>query len=134
MNTNKHSKLSTQVLTLSPALAFQPVTMKTDASSKGLGVCLVQNIIPVADVSRALTQTGQGYSQIEKEMLSVVLGCSKFRTHVYDKSVCVETDHKPLETVIQKPFAQTVYIIKNLAYNIQLEYIPGKKLLIPDAL
>ncbi|KAK2571051.1 Transposon Ty3-I Gag-Pol polyprotein [Acropora cervicornis] len=49
-----------------------PVEIQTDASSSGLGACLMQGGQPVQYASRALTETEKRYSQIEKEMLSVV--------------------------------------------------------------
>ena len=46
--------------------------LKCDASSTELGAALLQEGHPVAYASRALTQTEQGYAQLEKELLAVV--------------------------------------------------------------
>ena len=49
-----------------------------DASSEGLGACLLQGDQPVAYASRSLNSTVRNYTQIEKEMLAIVFGTSKF--------------------------------------------------------
>ena len=94
-----------------PVLAYfnprQPVKLSVDASSKGLGAVLLQNDHPVAYASRALTDTQQRYAQIEKEMLAVVYGCTKFYDYIYGMpKVEVESDHKPLEAILRKPLHQ----------------------------
>lgn len=53
---------------------------------------------------RALTPTEQRYAQIEKEMLAVVFGCSRFHKLIYGMTdVIIESDHKPLESLMTKP-------------------------------
>lgn len=64
---------------------------------------MLQEGQPVAYASRALTDTECRYAQIEKEMLAVVFGLEKFNQCVYGKCVDVESDHKPLEAISQKP-------------------------------
>uniref|UniRef100_A0A2C9LN25 Reverse transcriptase/retrotransposon-derived protein RNase H-like domain-containing protein n=1 Tax=Biomphalaria glabrata TaxID=6526 RepID=A0A2C9LN25_BIOGL len=49
----------------------KPVTIQCDASSKGLGACLIQEDKPVAYTSRSLTETECRYAQIEKEIAAV---------------------------------------------------------------
>lgn len=78
------------------------VTLSVDASSEGLGAVLIQEGQPVAYGSRALTDCQRRYAQIEKELLAIVYGCEMFKQYVYGKTVHVETDHKPLETVFKK--------------------------------
>ena len=76
-------------LTSSPVLAFfdvsLPVTLQVDASSHGLGACLMQNSHPITYASRSLTTTEQGYAQIEKELLAIVYGCERFNQYVYGR-------------------------------------------------
>ena len=66
-----------------------PVEIQTDASSSALGACLVQGDQPVQYASRALTETEKRYNQIEKEMLRVVFGLSRFYTYTYGRKVTV---------------------------------------------
>ena len=94
-----------------PVLAYfnpnQPVKLSVDASSKGLGAVLLQNDHPITYTSRALTDTQQQYAQIDKEMLAVVFGCTKFYDYIYGvPNIEVESDHKPLEAILRKPLHQ----------------------------
>ena len=40
--------------------------------------------------------------KLEKELLAIVYGCTKFHQYVYDKKVKVQTDYKPLEALFKK--------------------------------
>ena len=55
-----------------------PVLLSVDTSTKGLGAAIIQDGGVVAYTLRALTSTEQKYVQIEKEMLAVVFGCTRF--------------------------------------------------------
>ena len=82
----------------------RPITLSVDASSKGLGAVLIQDEHPIAYASKSLSSTQQNYTQIEKEMLAVVFGCTKFHDYIYGISnVTVESDHKRLEAILKKP-------------------------------
>ena len=111
-----------------------------DASSKGLGAVLLQDGHPIAYASRALSTTQQRYAQIEKEMLAVVFGCTKFHEYIYGvPNVKVESDHKPLETILKKPlYLAPVRLQKMIMtvqkYSIDVVYHPGKYLVIADTL
>lgn len=118
----------------------EPVTVSVDASSHGLGACLLQDGRPVAYAARTLTPTERRWAQIEKELLAVVFGCTRFHQYIYghDK-VTVESDHKPLETIIKKQLNETParlqrLMIKLQHYCIDLQYKPGKLLFIADTL
>ena len=53
--------------------------------------------------SRALTDTETRYAQIEKEMLAIVFADEKFDQYTFGHSVTVQSDHKPLESILKKP-------------------------------
>ena len=77
----------------------QPITLSVDASSKGISAVLLHNGHPIAYVSRALLTTQQHYAQIEKDMLAVVFGYTKFHDYIYGvPNVKVESNY----TVIRK--------------------------------
>ena len=59
--------------------------LSVDASQNGLGAVCLQEEIPVAYASRALTETEKWYAQIEKESLAAVYGCQKFHHYIYRK-------------------------------------------------
>ena len=42
------------------------------------------------------------YAQIEKEMLAIVFGCVKFHQNILGKTITVQTDHEPLESIMNK--------------------------------
>ena len=58
-------------MTEAPELRYynpkKDLVLTVDASSKGLGDCILQEIQPFAYGSRALTDSEQNYAQIEKE-------------------------------------------------------------------
>ena len=58
---------------------------------------------PVAFASRLLTQSEQNYAQIEKETLSVLFACEKFKDYLYGQNFVVENDHQPLKAIFSKP-------------------------------
>lgn len=54
------------------------ITVSVDASSEGLGTCLLQGNQPVDHASRALNQSERNYAHIEKEMLAIVYSTNIF--------------------------------------------------------
>ena len=61
----------------------KPITLEVDASQKGLGAALVQEKKPIAFTSKTLTKTQSNYSNVEREMLSLVHGVERFHTYLY---------------------------------------------------
>ena len=98
---------------------------------KGLGAAVIQKNGVVDYASRALTPAEQRYAQIEKEMLAVVFGCEKFHKLLYGKrDVTIESDHKPLETIMRKPISSAPMriqkmILKLQPYEFRLVYVKG---------
>lgn len=131
-------------LTKRPILQYYsmniPIIISVDASSTGLGACLMQNGHPVCYASKALTKTEQGYAQIEKELYACVFACERFYAYIFGRSdVTVETDHKPLINIIKKPIADPPSRLQRMLLRLQrytfaLVYKPGKHLYIADAL
>ena len=80
----------------------KPVGLQVDACKSGLGAVLVQDGSPIAYASRSLTETECRYAQIEKELLAIVFGVEGFHQYIYAKEVTVETDHRPLVSIISK--------------------------------
>ena len=87
-----------------------------------------------------MTQADQNYAQIEKEMLAICIATSKFRQYVYGKSaVSVLTDHKPLESILNKPLCKAPPRLQTLMlrlhiYDLDVHYVPGKYMYLADAL
>jgi hypothetical protein len=80
----------------------KPLTVQCDASqqAEGLGAALLQEGKPIAYASRALTKTETNYAQIEKELLAIVFAMEKFHHYTFARHVLVQSDYKPLETII----------------------------------
>lgn len=117
-----------------------PVTVSVDASKHGLGACLMQDGAPVCYASKSLTETEQRYAQIEKELYACVFACEKFYAYIYGRDdVVIETDHKPLVSIIQKPIADAPARLQRMLlrlqpYSFKLTYKPGKYLYVADTL
>ena len=93
-----------------PILAYynpkKETVLQTDASVKGLGVCLLQDQKPVYFTSKALTETQHGYVAIKIESLAVAWGMEKFHHFLYASHFILETDQKPLEAILSKSLNQ----------------------------
>ena len=132
-----------QILVKPVCLAFydvaKPVRLQVDACKGRLGAVLIQNDRPVGYASRAMTESQQRYAMIEKELLAVVFGCERFHQYIYGKKVLVESYHKPLESIFSKPLANTplrlqVMLLQLQRCDINLQYKPGKEMLLADTL
>ena len=95
------------VATETPVLKYydakKPVTVSTDASNKGYGAMISRNSQPVAYASRRLNKVEINYAPIEKEMSAIVFGCTRFHDYIFGAKTLVETDHKPLIGIFNKP-------------------------------
>ena len=118
----------------------QPITVTVDASQKGLGCSILQEDRVISYGSRALTDAETRYAQIELEMLGVLFAFSKFHKLLYGKSnVTVESDHRPLESILSKPIGAAPMrlqkmLLKLQPYDFVLKYKKGKDIGLADCL
>ena len=131
------------VITTAPVLTYLDKDKKhyiqTDASLKGLGAVLLQDGHPVVYASRSLPSAEKQYSNIERELLSVVFAMERLHHYVYGYTVTVETDHKPLVSIWCKTIVtaspRLQHLLLRLAqYDLDIVYLKGKKNVIADAL
>lgn len=133
-----------QMLVEKPVLQFfdinKPIVLSVDSSKDGIGAVLLQNSLPVAYASKALNDVQKNsYSQIEREMLAVLFGCERFHQFVFGQSFTIETDHKPLVSIVKKNFDLCPprlqrMLLRLQPYDFKLVYKKGKELYIADTL
>jgi len=135
-------KVKTEISSLGVLRYFDPkeeTVIQTDASLKGIGAVLLQSGQPICYASKALTETEQNYSNIEREALGVVWGLERFHYFVYGKQCTVHTDHKPLEAIFKKklttcPARLQRFVLRALKYDVTVKYVKGSEVPIADAL
>ena len=128
-----------EMVTSAPVLKYfspkDPVKVTCDASKLGLGAVLQQKEEgqwkPVAFASRSLTQSEQIYAQIEKETLSVLFACEKFKDYLYEQNFVVENDHQPLKAIFSKPLNKAPariqrFLLRLHPYMFTFKFVPGK--------
>ena len=96
---------------------------------------------PVAFTSRSLTKTERGYAQIEREALAIIFGVRKFHQYLYGRMFILQTDHKPLMTILgPKTGIPTLaaarmqrWVLILSAYQYKIEYCQSSKNVNVDA-
>ena len=138
VNEIKNHIMNSKILV--PFDVTQDIVIQCDASQNGLGCCLLQNGKPISFASRSLSSAERNYSQIEKEMLSIIFACQKFNFYTYGRSVKVINDHKPLLGIMDKEIHKIASAklqrmrLKLLNFDIKLQYAPGKTIVLADYL
>jgi len=132
-----------RLLQCAPVLQYYDVkkhiTVQCDSSQNGLGAYLLQEGGPVAYVSRALTPTEQSYAQIEKELLAIVFAMERFHTYVYGCKITIESDHRPLISILKKSLTNAPRRLQRMLlrlqnYDFELIFKPGTQVIIADTL
>jgi len=72
-------------------------------------------------------------------LYAIVFGCKRFHQYLYGKIIKVQTDHKPLFSLFQKPLHSVPTRLQRMMLNIQsyhlnVEYVPGKFMVLADTL
>ena len=98
-------------ITNPPVLAYfdakKPVTLTCDASKFGLCASCLQENKPIAYASRALTDNETRWAQIEKEMASIVFGCTKFHHLIMVKLSQLKPTINHLKVFSKKPISKS---------------------------
>lgn len=116
------------------------IIIQTDSSKNAIGCVLIQDGHPVCFASKSLTDCEINYGQVDKEFLAILFALKKFHNYVYGKSVVVQTDHKPLVSLMNKdiwkiPSTRLQRIkLKISIYDIKVIFVPGNKMIIADAI
>ena len=97
----------------------EDVIIQCDASQRGPGAALLQGGQPMAYDLLALTDTEVNYTQIE-ELLAIVFTCEKFDSYIYGRDcVQVQTDHKPLESILRKELCTAPKRLQRMLLRLQ---------------
>ena len=84
-----------------------------------------------------VTEAQQGYVAIELESLAVAWVMEKFHHFLYGNQFILETDQKPLETILARSLNQATprlqrILIRTMPYNFTVCSLPGLKNQLPD--
>ena len=90
-------------------------------------------------VSRALTETEQRYSNIERELLAIVFALVRLNHYTFGRTITVQSDHQPLQSIWKKSIVSASPRLQRLLlrpahYDINTEFLCGKENVITDAL
>ena len=88
------------------------------------------NLNKVYFASKALTEAQRGYVAKELESLAVAWAMEKIHHFLYTSHFILETDQKPLESILSKSINQTTprvqrILINTFSYHFTMRYIPG---------
>ena len=132
-----------KLVTEAPILSYydpaNELTIQCDASQSGLGAALLQKGKPIEYASHALMETETRYAQIEKEMLAIVFSFERFNQYTFGRHVNVASDHKPQETILQKPLVRAPRRLQSMMmrlqkYDFTIQYERGKNMHLADML
>ncbi|KAJ8895617.1 hypothetical protein PR048_000953 [Dryococelus australis] len=136
------------LLSQTPTLAYYEPNMRVsvseDASSKGLGSCLMQEKYGqrelVGYTSCTLSDTEKWYLQIEKESLALTWCTDRFHQYILGLEVTLETDHKPIIQNLQTKHIDYLtprlqrFCLQLMRYTYSVQCVPGKQLDVVDCL
>ena len=84
--------------------------------------------------SKALTDTEQRYSNIERQALGLVWGLERFHYFIYGKLYTIHTDHKPPEAIFKKKLSCCPAILQRFVGRALKYDVKGTEVPIVDAL
>ena len=98
-----------------------------------------RNTCHVMYVSRALTETEQRYSNIERELLAIVFALERLNHYTFGRTITVQSDHQPLQSIWKKMIVSASPRLQRLLlrlahYDINIEFLHGKENVIADTL
>ena len=72
-------------------------------------------------------------------MLAILCGCQTFDQYIYGRRAVIESDHKPLVAIYEKPLYRATprlqrMLMKLQQYDLRIVYVPGKEMYISETL
>lgn len=135
------AELKQRVCMAPPLTPFDPkaeTVLQCDASKNGLGCCLFQNY--KVRFNRTMNETELNYSQTGKELLAIYFAVKKFHRYIFGSRVEVQTDHKPIVSIMLKPICMIgstrlkTLRLKLVVFSLNVSYLLGKLLCFADML
>ena len=116
-----------------------PLVIEYDTSGVGIGVVLLQEGQPITFISQALTDTQKRYSNIERELLALVIVIEHLHHYVFGCHFMVQRDYAPLVNLFQKCLNDTSPRLQRLLlrlsqYEMNVQYVTQKCVPIGDCL
>ena len=119
--------------------------VSADSSRIALGAVLLQFTVdeywqPVEYASRKLLPAEKNYAMIELEALGITWACEKFDFYLVGRKFEVETDHKPLISLLgekdlsQLPLRVQRFKMRLMRYDFSISHTPGSCMYIADFL
>lgn len=118
----------------------QEIIVSADASSIGIGATISHKfpdgkLKVIQHASRALTETEQRYSQIDREGLAIIYAVTKFHKFIFGRQFRIQTDHAPLLRIFGSKKGIPVYTANRLqrwaltllSYDFTIEYVSTDK-------
>ena len=115
------------------------IVIECDASGIGIGGTLLQDGHPVTFISQALTSTQQHYSNIECELLALVVVIEHLHHYVFERKFTMHTDHSPLANIFKRCLNDTsprlqCLLLRLSQYEMEVQYVTQKHVPIADCL
>jgi hypothetical protein len=124
-----------------PVLALPDFTktfvLECDASRKGIGVVLMQEVWLLAFTSKQLSERNMGKSIYEKEMLAILHSVDLWCPYLLEQCFQIKTDHQSIKYFLEQCISsleQQKWVTKLFGYDYEIIYKKRKDNVIVDAL
>ena len=118
-----------------------PFSLQTDASDRGLGAVLTQQVEgadrPVLYLSRKLSEREGRYSTVEKECLAIRWAVGALRYYLLGRSFTLYSDHAPLQWLHRMKDSNariTRWYLALQPFNFRVVHRPGTQMVVADFL
>ena len=90
-------------------------------------------------LSKTITPVETNYTKIERELLAILFACEKLCRYTFVRKITVDTDHKPLQAIFQKPVSLApprlqIALLRVSKYDTQVKYVGSMSVLLTDTL
>ncbi|NJO65355.1 MAG: hypothetical protein HC836_46865 [Richelia sp. RM2_1_2] len=128
-----------QCSTLSWLVPNDPIILYTDASTVGIGACLVQvqngEEKPIMFVSKKFSEAASNWSTIEQECFAIFYACIQLQSFLLGRKFFIKTDHKNLVYLSSSSVPKVIrWRLRLLEFDFVVIHIPGSENVAADYL